>query len=215
MNINSEGSNKSLKTRRQSKVGRSSQKKGALYERNIFSRLGGIHNPTSQGYDGLVDGYKVEYKVRLIGDGSCVPTRGEWLKAVSQGIPLVIVESVPTGDITVSMGIDIYLSLRGMRDPKEVFTFEGMGGITLKGTGGKYGRLIIRTGPNKPYRPIVKYIRKPTSPNPICTKAEWYRARAKGSEALIIDVVDSGSTVITITLDVFQAIREERDKYAA
>ncbi|WOL31378.1 hypothetical protein [Microcoleus phage My-WqHQDG] len=96
---------------RRRKLGIHSQRGGYNAERDIFTRLGGIHNPTSQGYDGTITGYRVEYKVRLAG-GNVLPTKTEWTKAVAQGNRLVIVEDKVTGEGTVTMSIETFNSIR-------------------------------------------------------------------------------------------------------
>ena len=90
--------------------GKLAQKLGSAAEKDIFKRLGGAHNPTSQGYDGILMGYRVEYKVRLA-SGSTLPTKGEWDRAVEQGNRLVIVEDKATGTGTVTMSIETFQGL--------------------------------------------------------------------------------------------------------
>lgn len=94
--------------------GRRAQRAGYIAERDIFTLLGGTHNPTSIGYDGTIDGYRVEYKVRLPGTSnpSPIPTRAEWGKACEQGNRLLIVEDKSTGSITVTMSIDTFRGIR-------------------------------------------------------------------------------------------------------
>ena len=92
--------------------GRASQKAGAKAEKDAIAKLGGTHNPTSQGYDGLVDGLRVEYKARLLGDGE-LPTRAEWEKAKREGNRLVVVENKVTGECTVTMSMDTFERVRG------------------------------------------------------------------------------------------------------
>jgi hypothetical protein len=101
-------------TARRKKAGRRSQKDGYEAERSIFQRLGGTHNPTSQGYDGTIGCLRVEYKVRLPGTkaNSVLPTKAEWAKAVDQGNKLVIVEDKVTGEGTVTMSIETFESIR-------------------------------------------------------------------------------------------------------
>lgn len=101
---------------RRKKQGKRAQKQGHEAERNIFTRLGGVHNPTSIGYDGIVMGYRVEYKVRLKKGGPNVPTRAEWDKAREQGNKLVIVEDKTTGEITVTMSIETFEAIRHEED---------------------------------------------------------------------------------------------------
>jgi hypothetical protein len=96
---------------RRRKLGITSQRNGYNAEKDIFTRLGGNHNPTSQGYDGTISGYRVEYKVRLTG-GSVLPTKAEWAKAVAQGNRLVIVEDKETGEGTVTMSIETFEAIR-------------------------------------------------------------------------------------------------------
>lgn len=97
---------------RRKKDGRRSQKQGAQAERDIFTRLGGTHNPTSQGYDGtIMNGIKVEYKMRLVG-GAALPTKAEWAKAQEQGNRLVIVEDKVTGTTTVTMTLETFEAIR-------------------------------------------------------------------------------------------------------
>ena len=98
-------------TARRKKVGRRSQKAGYEAERAMFQRLGGVHNPTSQGYDGTIGCLRVEYKLRLAG-GSMLPTKAEWVKAVGQGNKLVIVEDKVTGGGTVTMSMETFESIR-------------------------------------------------------------------------------------------------------
>lgn len=98
-------------TARRKKAGRRSQKAGYKAEKAIFQRLGGVHNPTSQGYDGIIGCLRVEYKVRLAG-GSVLPTKAEWEKAIDQGNKLVIVEDKVTGEGTVTMSLETFESIR-------------------------------------------------------------------------------------------------------
>ena len=102
-------------TARRKKAGRRSQKDGYEAERAIFQRLGGTHNPTSQGYDGTIGCLRVEVKVRLNG-GSILPTKAEWAKAVDQGNKLVIVEDKVTGMGTVTMSIETFEGIRDYMD---------------------------------------------------------------------------------------------------
>jgi hypothetical protein len=90
--------------------GRRAQRLGTAAERDIFTRLNGTHNVTSQGYDGTIRGYRVEYKVRLKG-GSVLPTRAEYQKAVEQGNKLIIVEDKVSGMSTVTMSIETFEAL--------------------------------------------------------------------------------------------------------
>ena len=92
--------------------GRASQKVGMMAERDAIARLGGTHNPTSQGYDGVVDGLRVEYKVRLSGDG-VLPTKGEWEKAKREGNRLVVVENKVTAECTVTMSLETFERIKG------------------------------------------------------------------------------------------------------
>ena len=96
---------------RRRKLGIRSQRDGYNAEKDIFTRLGGIHNPTSQGYDGTIAGYRVEYKVRLTGS-SVLPTKAEWAKAVLQGNRLVVVEDKQTGEGTVTMSIETFEAIK-------------------------------------------------------------------------------------------------------
>lgn len=98
-------------TARRKKVGRRSQREGYEAERAIFQRLGGVHNPSSQGYDGTIGCLRVEYKLRLAG-GAVLPTKAEWKKAVEQGNKLVIVEDKVTGEATVTMSLETFESIR-------------------------------------------------------------------------------------------------------
>lgn len=104
-------------TRTLKKRGKKTQKDGYQAERDIFTRLGGRHNPTSQGYDGTIMGsIKVEYKVRLAG-GPALPTKAEWAKAQEQGNRLVIVEDKAMGTTTVTMTLETFESIRYDRQP--------------------------------------------------------------------------------------------------
>lgn len=97
--------------------GKLNQRIGYKAERDIFKRLGGIHNPSSQGYDGVLMGYRVEYKVRNstcklhAKSSSPLPTKAEWDKAMSQGNRLLIVEDYSTGTGTVTMSLETFEAL--------------------------------------------------------------------------------------------------------
>jgi len=90
--------------------GRRAQRLGTAAEREIFTRLNGTHNVTSQSYDGTIRGYRAEYKVRLKG-GSVLPTKAEYQKAVEQGNKLIIVEDKVSGMSTVTMSIETFEAL--------------------------------------------------------------------------------------------------------
>lgn len=105
------------KVKANKRKGKLNQRLGYKAERDIFIRLGGIHNHSSQGYDGTLMGYRVEYKVR---DSTCklhtkssstLPTKAEWDKAQAQGNRLLIVEDHSTGIGTVTMSLETFEAL--------------------------------------------------------------------------------------------------------